>query len=52
MGKAIDKGENNEKEAYTAITGSTSHGSGTSRFMVSVLDNGIFAKNAFGPFTV
>lgn len=42
---------NNVKDynTYTAITGSTSHGSGTSRFMVSVLDNGMLAKNAFGP---
>jgi hypothetical protein len=30
--------------------GSTSQGSGTSRFMVRVLDNGMLAKNAFGPF--
>jgi hypothetical protein len=40
------------KGTYTAITGSTSQGSGTSRFMVRVFDNGIFAKNALGPFTV
>lgn len=40
------------KESYTAITGSTSHGSGTSRFMVRVLESGIFAKNALGPYTV
>ena len=39
-------------ETHTAITGSTSHGSGTSRFIVSVLDSGMFAKKAFGPFIV
>jgi len=39
-------------ETYTAITGSTSQGSGTSRFMVRVLDNGMLAKNALGPFIV
>lgn len=39
-----------QEETYTATTGSTSQGSGTSRFMVRVLDNGIFAKKAFGPF--
>lgn len=38
--------------SYTATTGSTSHGSGTSRFMVRVLDSGILAKNALGPCTV
>jgi hypothetical protein len=35
---------------YTVRTGSTSQDSGTSRFMVRVLDNGMLAKNAFGPF--
>jgi len=35
---------------YTVRMGSTSQGSGTSRFMVRVLDNGMLAKNAFGPF--
>lgn len=40
------------EETYTAITGSTSHGSGTSRFIVRVLDNGILAKNALGPLIV
>jgi len=40
---------NVKENTYTAITGSTSQGSGTSRFMVSVLDNGMLAKNAFGP---
>jgi hypothetical protein len=34
-----------------AITGSTSHGSGTSMFIVSVFDSGIFAKKALGPCT-
>lgn len=55
MGEGGKKGHGNlhiEKEIYMAITGSTSHGSGTSRFMVSVLDNGILAKNALGPLTV
>jgi hypothetical protein len=32
------------------MTGSTSQGSGTSRFIVRVLDNGMLAKKAFGPF--
>lgn len=36
---------------YMAITGSTSHGSGTSMFIVSVFDSGIFAKKALGPCT-
>jgi len=40
---------NVKDNTYTAMTGSTSQGSGTSRFMVSVLDNGMLAKNAFGP---
>ena len=40
-----------DRKTYTAMTGSTSHVSGTSRFIVKVLDSGIFAKNAFGPFT-
>ena len=41
-----------QREVYIAITGSTSHGSGTSRFIVKVLDKGILAKNALGPCTV
>jgi len=41
--------QNVKDNTYTAITGSTSQGSGTSRFMVRVLDNGMLAKNAFGP---
>lgn len=41
----------NKIRAYMAMTGSTSHVSGTSRFMVNVLDKGIFAKKALGPFT-
>jgi len=40
---------NVKDNTYTAMTGSTSQGSGTSRFMVSVLDSGMLAKNAFGP---
>lgn len=43
------KKKNKEGETYTAMMGSTSQGSGTSRFMVRVLDNGILAKKALGP---
>lgn len=42
----------NKDKAYIARTGSTSQGSGTSRFMVRVLDNGMLAKNALGPFII
>lgn len=49
--QGISKLTDNVKDnTYIAITGSTSQGSGTSRFMVRVLDNGMLAKNAFGPF--
>ena len=34
-----------------ATTGSTSQGSGTSMFIVSVLDSGMFEKKAVGPCT-
>jgi hypothetical protein len=46
------KNKLNKEKAYIARTGSTSQGSGTSRFMVRVLDNGMLAKNAFGPFII
>lgn len=34
---------------YTATTGSTSHGSGTSRFIVRVREGGMLEKKAKGP---